>query len=99
MAEKILGVLKENEKLELRDLFEKKGALEDLFSSLTKNDPSLTGETTEMLYKKIRDDMQTVRREISEWWTVTSASYGWEYQDTDSWKVEMSTGEVRLIQQ
>ena len=73
--------------------------MEDLFSSLGRNTPDLTGESTTVLYDKIVEDMKEVKRELLEWWETTAATYGWGYEIEDQWNVNMSTGEVKLIKQ
>lgn len=97
--ELVLGIVTEREREEIKKIFEKKGALEDLFSSLGRNNSELTGESTNVLYDKIVEDMKSVRGELLNWWEKTAVLYGWEYESEDKWNVNMSTGEVKLIKQ
>ena len=87
--EKIVGQLKENEATEIRHLYEKKLALENLLKII---DPA-----NQELYDKVMGDYTTVFNSFQNWWKDMRGKYTWECAPDGNWKINFDTNDVILV--
>lgn len=80
----VVGILTEQEKCEIQDLYEKKIALEHLSKIID-------AETNGNLYKKLIKDTGETLRLFQNWWQKTSQVYHWE---GENWYIDFETNEV-----
>lgn len=97
MDGKKVGQVTQEEKDEIRRLFERKNGLTELFRSLG------SAEGTEIerngLYEKLVVDMGVTSSRFQDWWNEKSKKYGWESQKGHRWQIDFSTNEVFLVKE
>ena len=86
--DKRVGIVTEEEKIEIQTLFERKNGLAELSKILT-------AENVE-LYEKLVKDMGETATKFQQWWDETAAKYGWERSEHGSWYIDFQTSEVFL---
>lgn len=80
---KVVHILKDDEKNEIEELYEKKIALENLCKII---EPS-----NEKMYKKLIEDYGKIMFLYTNWWNKMSNCYQWE---GENWYINFSTQEV-----
>lgn len=88
--EKYVWKLSEEEVSEIRKLFEKKVALENLVKII---DPE-----NQKLYAKVTEDYTTLLSQYQGWWGTMSQKYNWERSEKGGWTVNFETCEVFLME-
>lgn len=87
MAE-VIGKVTDQEKEEIKELFEKKAALESL-KNLNLN------ETVSM---RVDDDLDSVKLLMQDWWQKYAQKYNWKGMGSNkNWEISFSTGEILLV--
>ena len=90
MAERILvGSVTEEEKNEIKALFERKNGLAELVKIVTKDN--------EALYEKLVADMGATSTRFQGWWDRMVAKYNWESRPDGHWEINFETNEVFLV--
>lgn len=94
MEREAVGRVTPAERDEIRELFLRKNALQELFLSLAK----LDAETLERspLYEKVIKDMSVVNGRFQAWWDAKAAAYGWKGKAGSSWNIDFDTCEISL---
>lgn len=86
MENRVIWKLKEEEKNEIEELFERRIALENLIKCIDSDNNEL--------YEKIIKDYSSVLKKYNAWWSNMSQLYAWEGVD---WRINFETSEVILI--
>jgi len=84
----VVGKITESERDQIRNIFEKKNGLLELFKII---DPD-----NEKLYKKLTDDIQNVNKEFQKWWDEKALFYKWKSVDGCSWEIDFNDCSVFL---
>ncbi|CQR58672.1 MULTISPECIES: CXXX repeat peptide modification system protein [Paenibacillus] len=95
MSNEKVGIVSEQEKDEILNLYERKTALQELFSSL----PCLNNDIAEieLIYEKIVADLGKTTVKLEHWWSEKARKYTWKSSANGSWKIDFNTNEIFLI--
>lgn len=88
---KLLGTITAEESETVRKLLGRKDALKELAQILPPQ-----SKTEDSLYERIVDDMAETSSKIEVWWKATSKKYGWDYEASDRWYLNMESYEIFL---
>lgn len=88
-----IGHVTEEERDEIRALFERKSGLTELFRSLT----ALDREENASLYEKIVGDMGRTSLAFQKWWDEMSQKYKWENIEGYSWEIDFDSCNIYLV--
>lgn len=88
-VKKIVGQVTEEEKLEIKTLFERRNSLKELAKILDSNNGDL--------YEKLIHDMSATQERYKSWWDRMGAKYKWERIIDGKWEVNFETNEIYLI--
>ena len=86
---KLIGVVTEEEKLEIQSLFERKNGLNELAKIVTVEN--------EMLYEKLVKDLGETGRKFQDWWDYMASQYQWEQCEKGNWEINFGTNEIYLV--
>lgn len=87
MAE-IVGIVTDIEKEEIRELFEKKAALENLKIL----------DLDEAVKLRVNNDLESIQCLTQNWWQNLAQKYNWKGKGSDKhWEISFSTGEILLV--
>lgn len=86
---KLVGTVTEEEKNEIRTLFERRNGLNELAKILTAAD--------EVLYEKLVKDMGETGMKFQNWWDRMSNQYQWESVTDGNWEIDFNTNEIYLV--
>jgi CXXX repeat modification system protein len=84
---KKVGTVTEDEKKEIRSLFERKNGLAEL-AKIVKDDDTL--------YEKLVKDMGTTTTRFQQWWDNTATKHQWESAEDGNWEIDFETNEIFL---
>ena len=87
-----VGTVTEEERDEIKTLFERKSGLVELvqaLASLSSKDLETSG-----LYERIVKDMGETTVKFKKWWDTKSASYGWENLAGHIWEIDFETKDI-----
>lgn len=87
--EKVIGKVTEEEKNEIRQLFERRNGLNELAKILTSEDDAL--------YEKMVRDLGETSVKFQEWWDSKAIKYNWEKVENGSWSIDFSTNKIYLV--
>ena len=85
---KHVGSVTEEEKNEIKTLFERKNGLAELMKSISPDN--------EVLYEKLVTDMGATATRFQAWWDRMAAKYQWENRPDGRWEINFDTNEVFL---
>ena len=88
------GKISDKDRDEIKQLFQRKLALGELFQSLTKMETSKSSA----LYEKIVMDMGETAFSFSRWWEQTARRYKWPSNPTGNWRLDFDSCEVFLVE-
>lgn len=84
-----LGKVTLEEAKEIKQLYGRKMALEELLATIDiKNGTEL--------YEQIVQDFMQTNGKFSEWWKTVAQKYNWHYDATNKWFVDFETGIVSI---
>ena len=86
---KITGQVSEDEKQEIKALYERKNGLIELTKILTADNTAL--------YEKLVQDMGATTTRFQKWWDDMSVKYGWESHSDGRWEIDFTTNEISLV--
>ena len=89
----VLGKVLKSECDELRTIYQRKRALQELILTLS-SEPE--NNESDQFYEKLIKDLMTTGQKMSDWWIKTAYHYGWQYTEQDSWRINFDTCEVFL---
>ena len=85
---KEVGTLTQEECSNIKELLEKKIALENLLKILSES---------QEIYKKVVRDYKNIAEEYEKWWRDTSDKYIWESADNSFWSIDFKSRKVYLV--
>jgi CXXX repeat modification system protein len=85
---KKIGVVTEDEKNEIRLLFQRKNGLTELAKIVTADNNEL--------YEKLVNDMGTTQSKFQGWWDEMAEKYKWEGKENGNWEINFETNEIFL---
>lgn len=88
--EKKIGQVTEEEKIEIRQLFERRNGLNELAKILTHDDIEL--------YEKLVKDLGETSTKFQSWWDEKAQKYNWERTENGSWSIDFNTNEIFLCE-
>lgn len=84
----VIGKVTKQEKDELLELYEKKGALENL----------KVLNLEEAVGKKIDKDLEDIQCLMQDWWQSHAEKYSWKGKGSNKhWEISFLTGEIILV--
>ena len=86
---KIVGKVTEEERNEIRHLFERKNGLNELVKILDVNNLDL--------YEKVVSDLGETTTRFQNWWDRMIEKYKWEEVDGGHWEIEFDSCDIYLI--
>ena len=92
MEQKILVTVKEEEKQEIQDLFERLNALKSLAMTLADN--NLEFEKHSLLYEKLIKDLQESNRKYEQWWSNIANKYTLDVELLKRATIDFSSNEI-----
>jgi CXXX repeat modification system protein len=92
MAKKLIGKVTEEEKDEIKYLFERKNGLTELFKIVNAEKP-----INEEMYNKIVKDIGEVSINFNNWWSTKQKHYNWEDIPGRKWEIDFDTCEIYLV--
>ena len=87
------GKVTEAECDEIKRLYHRKIALQELFQVVAKMELG----KIEKIYEKVLLDMGDTSTKFQDWWDTTAKKYGWVSIEGANWKINFSTCEVSLV--
>lgn len=86
---KIVGQVTEEEKNDIKTLFERRNGLNELAKILTPDN--------EALYHKLVVDMGQTGTKFQQWWDAMAKKYQWESSVNGHWEIDFETCDIYLI--
>lgn len=95
MNKEKVGSVTEQEKEEIKKLYERKNALKEIIPSL--NSGLLTNEQKDELYERVVQDMVKTNAAFQRWWDEKGEQYNWKSVENGNWNIDFETNEIYLI--
>ena len=89
---KKVGQVSQQERDEIRELFERKNGLKELVLILDSE-----GSKNDYLYEKLVVDMGRTKSRFQEWWDKMANKYQWERQDNYHWEIDFESCDIYLV--
>lgn len=89
MIKKIVGSVTEQEKNQIKELFERRNGLNELARILTADNTDL--------YERLVMDLGETSTKFQNWWDTMSEKYQWEKADGGNWEINFETCEIYLV--
>lgn len=89
MKKKVVGQVTEEEKNDIKALFERRNGLNELAKILTP-------DSTE-LYERLVKDLGQTSIKFQQWWDDMASKYQWESAKDANWEINFHTNEIYLI--
>lgn len=89
MIKKIVGSVTEQEKNQIKELFERRNGLNELARILTADNTDL--------YERLVKDFGETSTKFQNWWDTMSEKYQWEKADGGNWEINFETCEIYLV--
>lgn len=86
---KIVGSVTEQEKNQIKELFERRNGLNELARILTADNTDL--------YERLVKDLGETSTKFQNWWDTMSEKYQWEKADGGNWEINFETCEIYLV--
>lgn len=86
---KIVGQVTEEEKDEIKALFERRNGLNELAKVLSVENKDL--------YEKLVRDMGETSIKFQNWWDRMALKYQWESANDANWEINFETNEINLV--
>ncbi len=88
MMNKKVGQVTEDEKDEIKLLFERQNGLNELAKILTPDNKEL--------YEKLITDFGATKVRFDNWWNTMSRKYEWDSSENGHWRIDFATCEIFL---
>ena len=85
-----LGKVTPEETREIRQLYGRKMALEELL-------PTIDMKNGTDLYEQMVEDFTQINDKFSVWWKTVAKKYNWQYDATNKWFIDFETGIVSIV--
>lgn len=95
MVKEVVGIVTEEEKIEIENYYSKQAALKELCFAF--NNSFVEGNVKDTLYEKIVTDMQITMKLHVKWWADMSAKYKWRGDENGRWTINFQTNEIYLV--
>lgn len=95
MNKEIVGSVTEQEKEEIKKLYERKNALKEIIPSL--NSGIVTNEQKDELYEKVVQDIVKTNTAFQKWWDEKAKQYNWKSVENGIWNIDFETNEIFLV--
>jgi CXXX repeat modification system protein len=92
MLKENIGSVSEGEKDQIKKLYERKLALNELLLSL--ENPSLQEEQKQNIYNKLVEDMGRTKTSFDKWWQDMSIKYKFKSINGGQWMIDFDTNQV-----
>jgi len=89
MNKKIIGSVTEQEKNQIKELFERRNGLNELAKILTADNSDL--------YERLVKDLGETSTKFQKWWDTMSEKYQWEKSEGGNWEINFETCEIYLV--
>lgn len=89
MIKKIVGSVTEQEKNQIKELFERRNGLNELARILTADNTDL--------YERLVKDLGETSTKFQKWWDTMSDKYQWEKVEGGNWEINFETCEIYLV--
>lgn len=89
MIKKIVGSVTEQEKNQIKELFERRNGLNELAKILTADNSDL--------YERLVKDLGETSTKFQNWWDTMSEKYQWEKAEGGNWEINFETCEIYLV--
>lgn len=86
---KLVGQVSEEERDEIRQLFERRNGLNELAKILTADNAAL--------YEKLVADLGETSTKFQNWWDTNSAKYQWASSDKGHWEIDFNSCKIYLV--
>ncbi len=86
---KLIGKVTQEEKEEIKSLFERKNGLIELSKILIPEN--------ELLYEKLVKDMGETSTRFQDWWDKKANKYGWESKEGYKWEINFDECTIYLV--
>ncbi|MBD5356967.1 MAG: CXXX repeat peptide modification system protein [Bacteroides sp.] len=86
---KVISRVTEEERNEIRTLFERRNGLNELAKILTADDSEL--------YERLVRDLGETGTKFQNWWNRMSQKYNWESEEGSNWEINFDTCEIWLV--
>lgn len=90
----LLGSVTNEEKNEIKEMFERKIALVELTKVF--NDPS-SDLVTNNLYEKLIADLGKVCLSMEKWWSMKAQMYKWKSVTNGHWEIDFDNNNIYLV--
>ena len=94
MLKEKVGMVTEQEKNEIKALFERKNALNELLMTLS--NPEMSEQAKNDLYERIVGDISRTKASFDKWWSDMSNKYQWKSVKNANWNIDFETNEISL---
>lgn len=95
MKKEKVGLVTGPEKEEIKLLFERKLALNELIPALNSN--LLSKEQRDELYEKIIADIGKTTSYFQAWWQEKAKKYNWKHTENGNWHIDFESDEIFLV--
>lgn len=85
---KTVGRVTEEERDEIKALFERRNGLHELAQILSADNDEL--------YERLVKDIGKTTILFQDWWTRMAGKYSWESADNGNWEIDFNTCEIKL---
>lgn len=85
---KAVGKVSEQERNEIKFLFERRNGLNEL-AKIIKDDDAL--------YERVVADMGSTGTKFQKWWNDMAAKYRWENSENGNWEIDFDTCDIYLV--
>ena len=86
---KVISRVTEEERNEIRTLFERRNGLNELAKILTADNADL--------YEMLVKDMGETGTKFQNWWDRMAQKYNWENEEGANWEINFDTCEILLV--
>lgn len=86
---KEVGQVTEEEKLQVKQLFERRNGLSELAKVITADNDEL--------YEKLVKDMGETTTKFQQWWDDMSQKYQWESRPNGHWEIDFDSNVITLV--
>lgn len=95
MNKEKVGIVTELEKEEIKKLYDRKNALNELIPAL--NSDLLSQIQKDELYEKVITDIGNTTSSFQFWWNDKASKYNWKSVESGNWNIDFETNEIFLI--
>lgn len=95
MNKEKVGTVTKEEMEEIKKLYERKLALNEILPSL--NSGLLSKEQRDEIYEKVLVDLGKTNVNFQSWWNEKGSKYNWKATEKGQWTIDFETNEIFLV--